>query len=82
VQDDGSTRTKVKLADGATRKSALELLGKKLGMWVERSEVGQPGDLTNVDSTEELVAKLREELGDKEADAFAAMMLRAKGPLN
>ena len=74
VDDNGKSETKVKLADTATRKAALELLGKNLGMWVERTEHGQAGDFTAVQSTEQLVAKLREELGEREANEFAAMM--------
>lgn len=74
IDDAGKAKTKVRLADTATRKTALELLGKHLGMWVERTEHGQAGDFTGIENTKDLVKALRSELGEAEAQAFAAMM--------
>jgi phage terminase small subunit len=67
----GNTKTKIKLAD---KKAALETLGKHFGLWVERTEHGQPGDFTNIGSMDDLEAKLREELGPEDAQNFMKLV--------
>lgn len=71
TDDKGKTRTKVKLAD---KKAALETLGKHFGLWVERTEHGQPGDFTGVNSFDDLEAKLAEDLGVEDAQRFMQLV--------
>ncbi len=52
----GST-TKIKLID---KKGALDSLGKHLGMFIDRKEVGRPGDFKNL-TEEQLDQRIREE---------------------
>ena len=51
--------------EGAVANRALELLGKSLGIFIERSEQGKPGDFAH--------------LNDEELDAELSQRLRAKG---
>lgn len=50
---------------GNVANRALELLGKELGMFIERKEVGQPGDFDKLNATElrDLILREAEELG-------------------
>lgn len=50
--------------EGSVANRALELLGKELGMFIERKEVGQPGDFDRMSDDE-----LRAELGALVASA-------------
>lgn len=45
--------------DSAAANRALELLGKELGMFVERKEVGQPGDFASMND-DELLARIKD----------------------
>jgi hypothetical protein len=47
---------------------------KITGLAVERAEVGQPGDFAGARSVEEIVEKVRAELGPADADVFAALV--------
>ena len=51
--------------EGAVANRALELLGKSLGIFVERSEQGKPGDFAH--------------FSDEELDAQLIQRLKAKG---
>lgn len=55
--DDGSGRTTYELLD---KMKASELLGKHLGMFIERKEVGRPGDFNNL-TDEELDRRIAEQ---------------------
>jgi phage terminase small subunit len=50
---------------GSVANRALELLGKELGMFIERKEVGRPGDFENMnaDQLREYIRREAEELG-------------------
>jgi phage terminase small subunit len=65
------TTTKIKLAD---KKAALQDLGRHFGSWVDRTENGKPGDFADISTREAIVEKIRQELGEADAMAFAAML--------
>ena len=67
---DGKIRTRINLAD---KKAALVELGRHFGLWIERVEHGRPGDFSDIQSTEELIEKIRTELGHEDAEAFLAL---------
>jgi phage terminase small subunit len=50
---------------GSVANRALELLGKELGMFIDRKEVGRPGDFENMnaDQLREYIRREAEELG-------------------
>jgi len=54
--------------------SATVAMGKLVGLWVERKESGQPGDFANLQSVQEVIAAVRRDLGDRAADALAALV--------
>jgi hypothetical protein len=58
---------------GAAR-GAIETIAKLHGLLVERKEVGMPGDFSALSSIEEIVAKVRAELGDGAAELMASAM--------
>jgi phage terminase small subunit len=72
--EDGKVKTRIKLAD---KKAALVELGRHFGLWIERVEHGRPGDFSDIQSTDELIEKIRADLGPDIADAFLAL---AKAP--
>lgn len=49
---------------------ALELLGKEQGMFIDRKEMGAPGEFANLTSAAEVIDVVRKELGDAMADAL------------
>ena len=53
--------------------SATMAMGKLVGLIVERKETGAPGDFANLQSTQEVIAAVRKELGNAAADALAAL---------
>lgn len=61
------------------RIKALELVGKQLGMFVNRTEVGEPGSFDNLDSTQAILDQVRKELGAEYANAMSAL-LEARRP--
>jgi len=65
------TRISIKLLD---KKGALESLGRHYGLWTEKLEIGRPGDFSNVASTDELLEKLRAELGETDAVEFMRLV--------
>jgi phage terminase small subunit len=74
IDDDGKTKTRIKLADTQTRKAALETLGRAFALFTDRTEHVQPDTFSNVKSTEELIEQVRKELGDADADALSALL--------
>jgi phage terminase small subunit len=46
---------------GAVANRALELLGKEIGMFIDRSEQGKPGEFSDL-SDEELERRIRDDL--------------------
>lgn len=66
---------------GSVANKALELLGKELGMFVDRKEVGKPGDFEsmNADQLREYIRREAAELG---LSAAAAAVSGDKGRLN
>ena len=59
VKDDNGNVVGDYQYQGNVANRALELLGKEIGMFVERKEVGQPGDFDNL-SDAEVVDKMKE----------------------
>lgn len=49
--------------DGSVANRSLELLGKELGMFVDRKESGSPGEFANIDNAADLRAAIAERLG-------------------
>lgn len=49
--------------DGSVANRSLELLGKELGMFVDRKESGAPGDFANIDNAADLRRAIAERLG-------------------
>lgn len=60
--------------EGSVANRALELLGKELGMFIERKEVGQPGDFDRMSDDE-----LRAELGELVAGATSGADAEGEG---
>jgi phage terminase small subunit len=76
---DGKVKTRIKLAD---KKAALVELGRHFGLWIDRTEQGQPGDFSAIQSKEELIEKIRAELGPDDADALLSLAMKGSGTLN
>ena len=66
-----TTEIKLKLAP---KLPALDSLGKHLGLWVTRHEVGKPGDFANLASASEVLEHVRALLGDEDARALQAIV--------
>jgi hypothetical protein len=49
---------------------AIELLGKELGMFIDRKEVGAPGEFENIQSNQQLVELMRQRFGDAFIEAL------------
>ena len=62
--DDGETIGEYQY-QGSVANRALELLGKELGMFIDRKEVGKPGEFEsmNADQLRELISREAQELG-------------------
>jgi hypothetical protein len=63
----------------ATALAASVALGKLFGMFVDRKESGGPGDFAGLQSTEEVLAKVRLELGEETAALLARALARQDG---
>lgn len=55
---------------------ATQVAAKLVGLMVERKETGQPGDFASLASQEEIVAKVRADLGDDFATALAETLAK------
>lgn len=67
---DTIARGAVQDAQWAAAKGAVETKARLHGLLVERKETGAPGDFAALQSTEEIVAKVRSELGDTIAEVL------------
>jgi hypothetical protein len=54
--------------------AATQLTAKLCGLLVERKETGQPGAFSDLKTPEEIVAAIREELGDEAAELLVASL--------
>lgn len=78
--ENGKVKTRIKLAD---KKTALETLGRHFGMRVDRAEHGRPGDFADVQSSEELIERLRCQHGEDYVEAFLALAsIASSKPVN
>ena len=73
----GRERIKITLVPAAVRLRALELIGKRFGLWIERHEHGKPGDFASLESTDAIIDKLKAELGEEDASRFKDLVLSA-----
>lgn len=73
LDDDGKPIGEYKY-DGGVVNRALELLGIEQGMFIKRTETGAPGEFAAAASAEEVLAKVRAELGDEAANALMAAL--------
>lgn len=64
--------------DGSTANRALELLGIEQGMFIKRTESGAPGDFAGLTSADEVIARVRADLGDEAADALSTIISSSK----
>ena len=60
--------------------AATQLSAKLVGLLIDRKESGQPGDFSDLTSADEIMAKVRADLGDEFADALAGVLSKA-GPV-
>jgi phage terminase small subunit len=74
IDDEGRSKTRIKLADSATRKAALETLGRSFALFTDRTEHAHRGDFSGMQSTSEIIEQVRKELGDRDADQLARLV--------
>lgn len=60
----------------SARCKALELVGKEMGMFVNRTEHGTPGSFETLDTTQAILDAVKRELGDDAAKALGALLER------
>lgn len=60
--------------------SATMAKARLLGLIVERSERGAPGDFANLQSVQEVIAAVRRDMGDAAADALAQLVGQGEPP--
>lgn len=63
-----------RLEDFAPSNRALELVGRELGMFIERRELGAPGDFAQLDSVDDVMTAVRKELGQAAAAVLSGML--------
>jgi hypothetical protein len=66
--------------DRSAANRALELIGKEQGMFIERRETGQPGDFANLSTVEEIIARVKQDLGEQAAGALVSMLGQLSPP--
>jgi phage terminase small subunit len=74
VLDKEGNETGEFIYDGNVANRALELVGKEMGMFISRSEVGNPGDFNDLHSIEEIMATIQKELGPKAALLLSSLI--------
>jgi hypothetical protein len=57
---------------------ATQLAARLVGLLVDRKETGAPGEFAQLQTTEEVLAKVRAELGEDAAAALAATLAKAE----
>lgn len=60
--------------------AATQLSAKLVGLLIDRKESGQPGDFSDLTSADEILARVRADLGDDMADAITAALTKAEPP--
>jgi phage terminase small subunit len=65
--------------DGSVANRALELLGKELGMFIDRKEQGAPGEFAGLDNPEQLREAIAQRLGVVGSGDAKAPVPRGKG---
>jgi phage terminase small subunit len=71
--DGRPARTRLKLAD---RKSALDSLGRSLGMFTDRVESGRPGDFTGAQTSDDIADRMLKEAGIAEPSEDAKTQVK------
>jgi hypothetical protein len=56
--------------------AATQLSAKLVGLLIDRKESGQPGDFSDLTSADEILARVRADLGDEMADAITAALAK------
>lgn len=56
--------------------AATQLSAKLVGLLIDRKESGQPGDFSDLTSADEILARVRADLGDDMADAITAALAK------
>lgn len=54
--------------------AATQLSAKLVGLLIDRKESGQPGDFSDLTSADEILARVRADLGDDMADAITVAL--------
>lgn len=54
--------------------AATQLSAKLVGLLIDRKESGQPGDFSDLTTADEILARVRADLGDEMADAITAAL--------
>jgi hypothetical protein len=83
VKDDEGNATGEYHYQGNVANRALELLGKELGMFIDRKEVGEPGEFERIDDPDELrrrLLELAEAAGERAIAAQLAFGEEEAGP--
>jgi len=62
--------------DGGVVNRALELLGVEQGMFIKRTETGQPGEFAAAQSEHDVLTMIRAQLGDEMADAITQALAK------
>ena len=60
--------------------AATQLSAKLVGLLIDRKESGQPGDFSDLTTADEILARVRADLGDEMADAITAALTKAEPP--
>jgi len=58
----------------SARCKALELVGKEMGMFIQRQEIGTPGSFETLDTTQAILDAVRQQLGDEAYNAMRALV--------
>lgn len=56
--------------------AATQLSAKLVGLLIDRKESGQPGDFSDLTSADEILARVRADLGDEMADAITQALAK------
>lgn len=68
-------KTRVKTVDHATRRAALETLGKVFALWTDKVEhKHDPTSFAAAQTTDELLERMRSQLGDEDTEAFMQLV--------
>lgn len=62
--------------------AATQLSAKLVGLLIDRKESGAPGDFSDLTSADEILAKVRSDLGDDFADALSGLLKKPEATAN